>query len=145
MSLMQFCFLTWSPVKVVACALQYESTSCAVTAPLIQCCQNVKLQRSIAVEVKSLFSDAGRQHFVDLLREYREGHCKELEQRCPQRKYEPFGFCAAISFPFFWAASFGEFGSPSWRRWGKDLKAAGIRTRCCIFHALDLTHGVMRT
>ena len=80
-----------------------------------------------------------------LYREYKKGHCKELERRCPQQKYEPFGFCAAISFPFFWAASFGEFGSLSWQRWGRDLKTAGIHTRCCVFHALDLTHGVMRT
>ena len=69
-------------------------------------------------------------------------YCLGLEAVCPARKYAPFGWVAAISFPFFWAPSFGEFGSPMWREWGGRFRDAGVPARCCVLHALDLLRGL---
>ena len=56
-----------------------------------------------------------------------------------ERTYAAFDPIAAISFPFFWAPAFGEFGSPMWQNWAAEFDKAGVR--CCVWHALDLTRG----
>ena len=61
-----------------------------------------------------------------------------LESTCPDRKYVPFGWIAAISFPFLWCPSFGEFCSPLWKDWAAKFRAAGIPVRSCVLHSLDL-------
>lgn len=75
-------------------------------------------------------------------RQYKEGHCRKLEARCTGLEYRPFGFLAAISFPFNWAPSFGEFGTQEWRLWGRKFEEAGIPVRSCITHFIDMTSGV---
>ncbi|KAK9805574.1 hypothetical protein WJX72_006054 [[Myrmecia] bisecta] len=108
----------------------------------LRCCQQLGLRRSIAVEIKSIWSDSGRAKFVELLRDYKLQHCLALEAACPERKYGPFGWVAAISFPFFFAPSFGEFGSAMWKEWGLRFRHAGIPARCCVLHSLDLLRGL---
>lgn len=61
-----------------------------------------------------------------------------MEASCPERKYVHFGWVAAISFPFFWAACFGEFCSPQWEEWAAKFRGAGIPVRSCVLHSLDL-------
>ena len=74
-------------------------------------------------------------------RQYRERHCLALERERPEAAYAPFGFVAVISFPFHWAASFGEFGSQEWLAWGVRFREAGIPVRSCVAHFIDLIAG----
>ncbi|EIE22965.1 hypothetical protein COCSUDRAFT_53472 [Coccomyxa subellipsoidea C-169] len=110
-------------------------------ADFLGSCQRLGLRRTVAVEVKCVHSDAGRASFIQLLRAYKEQHCAKLEQECPGGDYAPFGWLAAISFPFLWAPSFGEFGTAQWRRWGIEFKKAGIPARSCVVHHIDLVSG----
>ena len=84
-------------------------------------------------------------HFAPLrvcgCRQYRERHCIALERESPEAAYVPFGFAAVISFPFHWAASFGEFGSQEWHTWGIKFQEAGIPVRSCVAHFIDLIGG----
>lgn len=75
-------------------------------------------------------------------RAYREEHCALLERERASGQYVSFGWLAAISFPFLWAPSFGEFGSVQWRHWGTEFKDAGVPVRSCVVHSLDLLSGV---
>lgn len=75
-------------------------------------------------------------------REYKQDFEEQQKPHLLSRMYPPFAPIAAISFPFFWAPSFGEFGSASWRKWAVQFKQCQIQTRCCVWHALDLTRGV---
>jgi hypothetical protein len=77
-----------------------------------------------------------------LHRSYREQHCRGLEEQGLSPSYSAFGWLAAISFPFLWVPSFGEFGSSEWRRWGIQFREAGIPARSCVVHHLDLIAGV---
>ncbi|KAL3160378.1 hypothetical protein ABBQ32_010705 [Trebouxia sp. C0010 RCD-2024] len=107
----------------------------------LRCCSEEGLQRSVAVEVKSIATDAGRARFVQLLTSYKQDFEQRQNPEVESQLYPPFASIAAISFPFFWAPSFGEFGSPAWRRWAVKFKQCHIPTRCCVWHALDLTRG----
>ena len=78
---------------------------------------------------------------IVLRREYKEGHCAQLEEERPRHKYTPFGWAGVISFPFLWAPSYGEFGSQRGRRWGQRFADAGIHVRSCVVHHLDLIEG----
>ncbi|BDA49903.1 hypothetical protein COCOBI_15-0310 [Coccomyxa sp. Obi] len=110
-------------------------------ADFLECCKRCCLRKSVAVEVKCIHSDEGRKTFTQLLRQYKEEHCSKLERECAGAEYPPFGWLAAISFPFLWAPSFGEFGSEEWRKWGHVFKQAGIPVRSCVVHHLDLVSG----
>ena len=74
-------------------------------------------------------------------REYKGGHCRALEQANSGLDYKTFGFLAVISFPFNWAASFGEFGTQEWHTWGRKFQDAGIPVRSCVAHFIDMTDG----
>lgn len=52
------------------------------------------------------------------------------------------GFLGVIAFPNYYAASFGEFGSPSWARWGAAFVAARLPVRCCFLEALSFLRGI---
>ena len=80
-------------------------------------------------------------HGVLICREYKGGHCRALEQADSGLEYRPFGFLAVISFPFNWAASFGEFGTQDWHFWGRKFQDAGIPVRSCVAHFIDMTEG----
>ena len=73
---------------------------------------------------------------------YKERYAAKLEDACPERKYPYFDWIAVISFPFFFAASFGEFGSECWRTWGLKFQLEGVNARSCVLHSLDLFAGV---
>ncbi|DBB06980.1 TPA: hypothetical protein ACH3X1_011572 [Trebouxia sp. C0004] len=107
----------------------------------LRCCTSHNLQRSIAVEVKSVASDAGRTKFVNLLRQYKQDFEQRQDPKLTSRLYKPFAPIAAISFPFFWAPAFGEFGTPMWREWALQFRQAGVNTRCCVWHAVNLSRG----
>ena len=81
------------------------------------------------------------QSTTSLCREYKQGFEQRQNSELASRLYKPFAPIAAISFPFFWAPSFGELGSPMWRKWGLQFKQSDIQTKCCVWHALDLTRG----
>ena len=81
------------------------------------------------------------QVYSDVRRAYKEQHCAKLERKCAGGDYLPFGWLAAISFPFLWAPSFGEFGSAEWRHWGHEFKEAGIPAKSCVVHHIDLVSG----
>ncbi|KAK9864547.1 hypothetical protein WJX84_005921 [Apatococcus fuscideae] len=108
----------------------------------LRCCAQEGLRRSVAVEVKSLHSNAGRTELLTQLRLYKERYAAKLEDACPERKYPYFDWIAVISFPFFFAASFGEFGSECWRTWGLKFQLEGVNARSCVLHSLDLFAGV---
>lgn len=76
----------------------------------------------------------------------RSGYIKRygsvLEKKCPGNKYEAFGWCSAISFPFSWASSFGEFCSPQWNIWRDKFNAAEVPVRSCVLHSLNLCPAV---
>lgn len=74
-------------------------------------------------------------------RDYKQDFVQRQDLQLVSRLYTPFAPIAAISFPFFWAPSFGEFGSATWRKWAVQFKQCQIQTRCCVWHALDLTRG----
>ena len=74
-------------------------------------------------------------------REYKEGHCAQLERERHGPENAPFGWVGIISFPFLWAPSYGEFGSQTWHRWGRRFADAGIHVRSCVVHHLDLIEG----
>ena len=73
---------------------------------------------------------------------YKERYATKLEDSCAERKYTPFDWIAVISFPFFFAASFGEFGTDSWRHWGLKFQLEQVHARSCVLHSLDLFAGV---
>lgn len=110
-------------------------------AEFLECCKRCGVRKTVAVEVKCIHSDAGRNAFIRLLRQYKEEHCSKLEREFAGAEYPPFGWLAAISFPFLWAPSFGEFGSEEWRRWGSKFIEAGIPVTSCVVHHLDLVCG----
>ncbi|KAL0045049.1 hypothetical protein WJX82_006407 [Trebouxia sp. C0006] len=107
----------------------------------LRCCTSHNLHRSVAVEVKSVATDAGRAKFVHLLRQYKQDFEQRQDPQLTSRLYTPFGPIAAISFPFFWAPAFGEFGTPVWQEWALQFRQAGVNTRCCVWHALNLSRG----
>lgn len=107
----------------------------------LRCCTSHNLQRSVAVEVKSVATDEGRAKFVHLLRQYKQEFEQQQDPKMTSRLYKPFAPIAAISFPFFWAPAFGEFGTPMWREWALQFRQAGVQTRCCVWHALNLSRG----
>lgn len=74
-------------------------------------------------------------------RQYKEEHCRTLQRQHAGLEYKQFGFLAAISFPFNWAASFGEFGSREWHVWGRNFQEADIPVRSCVAHFIDMIDG----
>ncbi|KAL0019574.1 hypothetical protein WJX79_009320 [Trebouxia sp. C0005] len=72
----------------------------------LRCCTSHNLQRSVAVEVKSVATDTGRAKFVNLLRQYKQDFEQRQDPNMTSRLYKPFAPIAAISFPFFWAPAF---------------------------------------
>ena len=74
-------------------------------------------------------------------RDYTRARSAWLTANCPERQYEPFKWAAVIAFSHVWAANFGEFGSSTWRRWGRLFRENRIPVRCCVFHHLDLVYG----
>jgi len=74
-------------------------------------------------------------------RQYKQDFEQRQDPQLTSRLYTPFGPIAAISFPFFWAPAFGEFGTPVWQEWALQFRQAGVNTRCCVWHALNLSRG----
>ena len=74
-------------------------------------------------------------------RQYKQDFEQQQDPNMTSRLYKPFAPIAAISFPFFWAPAFGEFGTPMWREWALQFRQAGVNTRCCVWHALNLSRG----
>ncbi|KAK9826407.1 hypothetical protein WJX81_000835 [Elliptochloris bilobata] len=109
---------------------------------LLGCCEQEGLERTVAVEIKSLRTGAARERFIALVSGYRaSAHCAALERRCPQRQYAPFGWAAAIAFPGAWGRAFGPLGSREWRRWALRCRDSGLPARSCVLHSLDLLQG----
>lgn len=104
------------------------------------------MRRTLALEVKALRSDGARQKLLDLLSDYLATHGRALEADpvAVQRQYKPLGWAGIIAFPHYFAESFGEYGSPQWRRWAGEMRRRGIPARCVHLHALELTHGADR-
>ena len=73
---------------------------------------------------------------------YKERYASKLEVDCPERKYSHFDWIAVISFPFFFAASFGEFDSDVWHHWGLKFQLEQIPARSTFLHSLDLFAGI---
>ena len=90
----------------------------------------------MAIEIKSLVSDAGRQQLLDCISAYREDHGAALDRdpTATAQKYAALGWAGVIAFPDMFASSFGEFGSPAWRRWAGEFRRRGIPARCCHVH-----------
>lgn len=107
----------------------------------LRVCTEEGLRRSIAVEVKTLQTDVGRQQLLDLMRGYAADNSGRLEQSWPQLKYNLFGWAAVIAFPQTWAQNFGEFKSDGWRFWARKFGDAGMPVKSCVFHWLLLTYG----
>jgi hypothetical protein len=101
------------------------------------------VRRTLAVEVKALRSDTGRQKLLDLMSDYLATHGAALDAdpRAVSQQYKPLGWAGIIAFPHYFAESFGEYGSPQWRRWAGEMRRRGIPARCVHFPALDLTRG----
>ena len=105
------------------------------------------MRRSLAVEVKNIHSDVGRQALMDdivwYVNEVETGLslCGKEECDVAFKQYRRLGLAGVIAFPQLYAASFGEFGSLEWRRWAKALKHHGIPALCCHFHYLDFRRG----
>lgn len=78
---------------------------------------------------------------VLIYRQYKQDFERRQDPQLTSRLYKPFGPIAAISFPFFWAPAFGELGTPMWREWALQFRQAGVNTRCCVWHALNLSRG----
>ena len=77
-----------------------------------------------------------------LCRDYKVAFDQRQDPWMASRLYKPFAPIAAISFPFFWAESFGEFGSDAWYLWGFQFRETGVQTRSCMWHSLNLTRGL---
>eukprot|EP00884_Botryococcus_braunii_P005942 jgi/Botrbrau1/15349/Bobra.0289s0005.1 len=109
----------------------------------LQVCEEEGLCRSLAVEIKSIRSDEARSRLIRLLTGYREG-CERRSRLRGEASacYPPFGWVGVIAFPWVWAACFGEFGTATWRRWGREFRQAKISTRSCVTHCLDFTSGL---
>ncbi|GAB4820990.1 hypothetical protein N2152v2_008036 [Parachlorella kessleri] len=107
----------------------------------LRACKDAGIGRSLAIEVKLLISDTGRQQLIDDIRWYLEACSAELDaSKIAHRKYAPLGWAGVIAFPHFFAKSFGEFGSPQWRRWAQEFHLNGIKARACHFHDLSLIY-----
>ena len=109
-----------------------------------QACVEYDVQRTLAVEVKALKTDAARARLLSILTSYIETQGKKLDAMYPPphtRQYRPLGWCGIIAFPHYFAASFGEFGTDAWRGWASEMKQRGIPARCVHFHYLDFTYG----
>lgn len=75
-------------------------------------------------------------------RDYKGSFESRQDPQKASRLYKPFAPIAAISFPFFWAESFGEFGSDVWYMWAFQFRETGIKTCSCMWHSLNLTRGL---
>ena len=106
-------------------------------------CVDYDLKRTLAVEIKIIKTDVGRERLLDLLTNYRELRGRELDEDkvAPKQQYKPLGWAGIIAFPHLFARSFGEFKSPMWRRWAQEMQDRGIPARCVHFHSLDYTAG----
>jgi len=99
-------------------------------------CVECGVQRTLAIEVKLIFSDRGRSELLDLIAWYNS----ITAVRSPgdgRKLYARLGTAAVIAFPNQFATSFGEFGSVEWRKWALEFKKRGIKARCCHIHWLD--------
>ena len=67
------------------------------------------MKRTLAVEIKIIKTDVGRERLLDLLTNYRELRGRELDEdkAAPKQQYKPFGWAGIIAFPHFFAQSFG--------------------------------------
>eukprot|EP00963_Diacronema_lutheri_P006990 scaffold625_cov324-Pavlova_lutheri.AAC.24 len=92
---------------------------------------------TVAVEVKDLHSDKGRDAMVQSLATYKKARLDRHSQDKPS--YEQFGWVCLLAFPSTFANCFGEFGSSEWQRWCWAFNEADVPVRSCVFHALDLT------
>lgn len=104
-------------------------------------CLSLGVRRTLAVEVKALQTDKGRQELLDLVEWYRNecGAILDQTHKSLGNKYAPLGWAGIIAFPHLFASSFGEFKSNEWKRWADEFKKKGVPARCCHFHYLDFT------
>ena len=79
--------------------------------------------------------------FGFLTREYKTTYCAQLDPKYTENQYKPFGWVSAISFPFNWAMSFGEFCQPEWKKWADEFNQKSLPVRSCVLHCLDLVPG----
>lgn len=83
---------------------------------------------------------ATKPHFL-CCREYLP-FAQQQQQLYPQHAAPGLGFLAIIAFPHYFAASFGELGSPRWALWGNKLATLGIPVSCCFLDSLSYLHGL---
>lgn len=107
----------------------------------LRICLEVNITRSLAVEVKTLQSDQGRQKLLDLLQDYKRHHKLQSHSLRADRLYAPFGRVAVIAFPWSWAKAVGEYGSRHNEEWARRFASVGIPIRSCVLHRLSLTYG----
>jgi hypothetical protein len=110
-------------------------------AEFLKACLSLEVKRSLAVEVKALQTDKGRQELLELVEWYRSECGAFLDQnpKAVGNRYSSLGWAGVIAFPHLFASSFGEFKSKEWKRWADEFKRKGIPARCCHFHHLDFT------
>jgi len=110
-------------------------------AEFLKACLSLEVKRSLAVEVKALQTDKGRQELLEIMEWYRRecGALLDQNPKAVENRYTPLGWAGVIAFPHLFASSFGEFKSKEWKRWADEFKRKGIPARCCHFHHLDFT------
>ena len=111
-------------------------------------CVECKIRRTLAVEIKSIHSDAARRKLLFLLTKYIDTYAVpvlDADQGAKLQQYRVLGWVGIIAFPHYFVRSFGEFGSPSWQQWGGELKRRGIAARCVHLHHIDFLEGVVVT
>jgi len=107
----------------------------------LRVCLEAGLRHSIAVEIKGLRTDAGRQKLLELLQRYIKQSEGARSGRGEGKLYAHFGPAAVIAFPWAWAAAMGEFGTRENGHWARAFAAAGIPVKSCVLHSLSLTYG----
>lgn len=127
----------WGAKQLLRCELEFNSNS-ALGSKLLPVQQAENHSLAVHLPCNQMHHDSNR---LVLRRQYKLEHCSKLEREFAGAEYPPFSWLAAISFPFLWAPSFGEFGSKEWRRWGREFIEAGIPVKSCVVHHLDLVSG----
>lgn len=67
---------------------------------------------------------------------YQTNVVRPLARTRPERCSRAYGFLCVISFPHYYAASFGRLGGADERRWSEALASAGVPAKCCCMHHL---------
>lgn len=107
----------------------------------LRVCLELGITKSLAVEVKTLQSDKGRQKLLDLLQGYLQQSALHPQASDTSQLYAPFGRAAVIAFPWSWAKAVGEYRSHSNERWACRFASAGIPVKSCVMHRLSLIYG----